>query len=133
MEMDPSSTHQRLTISSLILSQAAIDLDQAAMEAQLALSTDQGRNAALKIYTEGAFSKSYAEITLAEALKVDVAKEVVVIGKNADGNEVRGTTTDTFKTGDTIILVQYHAGTVQATWTDCHVGGNPEPNIKGCK
>jgi hypothetical protein len=103
------------------------------MEAQLALSTDQGRNAALRIYTEGAFSKSYAEITLAVPLEVDVAKETTVVGKTADGNEVRGATTDIFRTGDTIIEVQYHAGTSQATWTNCHVGGNPEPNTKGCK
>ena len=103
------------------------------MEDQLALGTDQGRDAALRVYQEGAFSKSYAEITLTEPLKIDVGAGVTVTGKNADGMEVMGKTTDPFKTGDTIILVQYHAGTVQATYTDCHVGGNPDPNTKGCK
>lgn len=87
----------------------------------------------MKIYTDGAFSKSYAEITLDEPLEADLAKGVEVTGVNADGSTVRGVTAAAFPTGAPVIQVQYHAGTQQATWTDCHVGGNPDPNTKGCK
>ena len=113
--------------------QAAIDLDQKLIEEQLAMETDQGRVIAMKVYTEGAFSKSYAEIQLTQPLPVDVGKGVEVFGQAADGKIVRGKTAAAFKTGDSIIQVQYHAGTQQATWTNCHVGGNPNPNTQGCK
>ena len=108
-------------------------MDQRAIEAQLALGTDQGRQQALKVYTEGAFSKSYAEVTLTQGLLVDVAKGTTVIGTTADGKEVRSQTMTDTSSGDTVLLLQYHASPVQASWTDCHVGGNPEPNTNGCK
>ena len=113
--------------------QAAIDLDQRAIETQLALGTDQGRQAALKVYAEGAFSKSYAEVTLTSALQVDVEKGTTVMGANADAKQVRAKTMTDTKAGDTVLLLQYHASPVQASWTDCHVGGNPEPNTNGCE
>ena len=113
--------------------QAAIDLDQEALETQLALGTDQGFQAALRIYTEGAFSKSYAEITLTTGVAVDVGKDVTVFGRAADGTQIRGKTMTAVKTGDTVLEIEYHASPVQAQWTNCHVGGNPEPNTDGCK
>ena len=103
------------------------------IEAQLALGTDQGVQAALKVYSQGAFSKPYAEVTLSTGLGVDVAKGVTVMGMNADGKQIRGLTMTATKTGDTVLLLQYHASPVQASFTDCHVGGNPEPNTRGCE
>lgn len=111
---------------------AAIDLDQKVIEEQLALETDQGFAAAMKVYSQGAFSKPYAEVQLDQPLPVDVAKGVEVFGQRADGKFVRGSTAAAFKTGESIIQVQYHAGTQQETYHDCHVGGNPEPNTEGC-
>ena len=113
--------------------QAAIDLDQRAIETQLALGTDQGRQAALAVYSQGAFSKSYAEVTLTSGLQVDVAKDTTVMGATADGKQVRASTMADTKAGDTVLMLQYHASPVQASWTDCHVGGNPEPNTNGCE
>lgn len=111
---------------------AAIDLDQKVIEEQLAMGTDQGRQKAMKVYAEGAFSKSYAEIQLATALEADVAKGLEVYGLSADQKVVRGKTAAVFKQGQSIIQVQYHASPQQATWTNCHVGGNPDPNTEGC-
>ncbi|CAB9526507.1 expressed unknown protein [Seminavis robusta] len=111
---------------------AAIDLDQKAMEIELARGTDDGLDAALSIYQEGAFSKSYAEITLTEPLQVDVLKGVTVIGRTTDGRDVRGKMAGSFDTGDSIIQVQYSAGSVQESWTECHVGANPNPETRGC-
>ena len=111
---------------------AAIDLDQKLIEEQLAMETDQARVIAMKVYTEGAFSKSYAEIQLTQPLPVDVGKGVEVFGQAADGKIVQGKTAAAFRAGDSIFQVQYHAGSIQTTWTDCHVGGNPNPNMEGC-
>jgi len=97
------------------------------------LGTDQGRQAALKVYVEGAFSDSYAEITLSTPMPLDVGKGVTVFGRAADGTQVRGKTMTATKSGDTVIEVGYHAAPVQARWTNCHVGGNPEPNTDGCE
>lgn len=97
------------------------------------MGTDQGRQKAMKVYAEGAFSKSYAEIQLATALEADVAKGLEVYGLSADQKVVRGKTAAVFKQGQSIIQVQYHASPQQATWTNCHVGGNPDPNTEGCK
>ena len=111
---------------------AAIDLNQNLIEEQLTMETEQGRVIAMKVYTEGAFSKSYAEILLDQPLQVDVAKGVEVIGRSVDDRIVLGKTMAAFKTGNSIIKVQYTAGKVQTTWTNCHVGGNPNPNMEGC-
>ena len=85
---------------------AAIDLDQAAIAAQLALGTDQGRAKAMGVYTEGAFSKSYAEIKLTSPLSIDVGKGVEVVGKTATGDEVRLKILTAVKTGDNVFQLR---------------------------
>lgn len=111
---------------------AAIDLDQQAIEAQLAADTDGGMAAAMKIYTEGAFSKSYAEVTLDTALASTLPKGTEVVGKNTNGDEIRGSTLDEADGEDKIIRVQYATSGVQETYVGCQVGGNPEPVFTGC-
>lgn len=116
-----------------IFVQAAIDLDQQAIEAQLAAGTDEGKDNALKIYTEGAFSKSYAEIALDTALANTLSKGVEVVGVNAAGDEIRGAVLDEADVGDRIVRVQYATTGVQETYVGCQVGGNPDPVLDGCK
>jgi hypothetical protein len=57
----------------------------------------------------------------------------MIVGKTASGSEVRGKTAAATPQGDDVLEVQYHWSPLQASWTDCHVGGNPNPNTKGCK
>lgn len=122
-----------ILICDVIHAQAAIDLDQKTIESELAKKTEQGQENALKVYAEGAFSQSYAEITLSNGVGLDVAKDTEVYGRSAGGKMVRGKIMNLVQTGEPVIEVQYHASPVQTSWTDCHVGGNPEPNTNGCK
>lgn len=111
---------------------AAIDLDQQAIEAQLAAGTDEGMANAMKIYSEGAFSKSYAEVTLDAALASSLPKGAEVQGTNTNGDEIRGATLDEADAGDKIIRVQYSVTGVQESYVGCQVGGNPDPVLDGC-
>ena len=108
-------------------------MDQQAIEAQLAAGTDEGMANALRIYSEGAFSKSFAEVTLSEALGSAVPKGTEVSGTNTNGDEIRGVTLDEAEAGDKIVRVQYATTGVQATYVGCQVGGNPDPKYDGCK
>lgn len=111
---------------------AAIDLDQQALESQLAAGTDEGMANALRIYTEGAFSKSYAEVTLATPLASALPKGTDVKGTNTAGDEIRGTLMYEAEAGDAIIRVQYTVTGVQESYVGCQVGGNPDPRVEGC-
>lgn len=113
--------------------QAAIDLDQQAIEAQLAAGTDEGKANARSIYTQGAFSKSYAEIVLDTPLANTLSKGVEVVGASADGTEIRGAVLDEAVSGDKIVRVQYSTSGVQESYVGCQVGGNPDPVLDGCK
>lgn len=111
---------------------AAIDLDQQAIEGQLAAGTEEGMANALRIYTEGAFSKSYAEITLDTPLTSTLPKGTEVVGTNTNNDEIRGTILDEAEASDKIIRVQYATTGVQESYVGCQVGGNPEPVFDGC-
>lgn len=111
---------------------AAIDLDQAAIESQLAYGTDQGRAKAMGVYTEGAFSKSYAEVKLTSPLQLDVGKGLELIGKTATGDEVRVTVLTAVKMGDNVLQLQYATTPIQEKYVNCQVGANPSPNTAGC-
>lgn len=113
---------------------AALDLDMRDLIAELAKETHQGRDNAKKIYSEGSYSKSYARLLLdgTSGLPVDLAKGAELLGETGDGRQVLGKTLKDAKRGATTIDFQYHASSVQAHWTDCHVGGNPNPNLNGC-
>ncbi|CAB9527994.1 expressed unknown protein [Seminavis robusta] len=111
---------------------AAIDLDQQAIEQQLAAGTDEGRASAKDIYTNGAYSKTYAVLQLSAPLTSEVQKGVEVTGKNANGDEILGNVLDVAEEGDTTIRVQYKTSNVQATYSTCQVGASPDPVTTGC-
>ena len=62
----------------------AIDLDQVAMERQLALQTPASLEHAMRIYAEGGNAGSYATVTLTAPLAADAPKGAVAVGTSAD-------------------------------------------------
>jgi hypothetical protein len=107
-------------------------LDQQAIEQGLAAGTDEGLANALRVYQEGAFSKSYAELNLAAPLTSQIQGGVEVKGKSTAGNEIIGTVMEDADVGDSILKVQYDTTNVQASYSQCQVGANPAPVTDGC-
>jgi hypothetical protein len=111
---------------------AALDLDQKAMEGQLALKTPQSFAKANDIYSQGAFSKTYAKLTLDAPLTTAVSAGVQVFGITSDGTQIGGTTYKAASVGDTLLQVKYMTIGIQASYANCQVGANPTPNTAGC-
>jgi hypothetical protein len=107
-------------------------LDQQAIEQQLAAGTEEGMANAMKVYQEGAFSKSYAVLNLAAPLTAQIQSGVEVKGKTTAGNEVIGNLLEDADIGDSVLHVQYATTNVQASYVGCQVGANPEPVTEGC-
>jgi len=109
----------------------AIDLDQASMETQIGKVTEDGFTAALKIFTEGGHSKSYAQITLTNSPTSVISRKTpmsvtfgdVTISGKAYADSVGA-----------ILKFQYATIDDQAKYVSCQVGGLPadEQNLKGC-
>merc|ERR1711957_974009 len=110
----------------------AIDLDQQAMEQQLALANDDSFAAALKIYSEGAFSKQVAKVNLSAPLAIDVAKGTAFMGINAEGNQIAGKAYADNAAGATSVMIQYKTTDSQADYVGCQVGASTTPVIDGC-
>eukprot|EP00536_Pseudo-nitzschia_multiseries_P013019 jgi/Psemu1/245078/estExt_Genewise1.C_5300008 len=110
----------------------AIDLDQAAMEEQLALATSESYANALKIYSEGAYSKSVAEVTLTTSLSQNVPKGTVIMGVNTDGNQIAGKAYEDNAAGATTLAVQYQTSDSQKNYVGCQVGAAVNPVTTGC-
>ena len=118
--------------SSQVTDHCAIDLDQYVIQEQLAAYSDEGLEAARKVYEEGGHSKSYAEVTLSSATTADITKGDVITGVDDAGAEVTGTAYADYPTGSTAIWVLYDVPNVQADNVKCKVGGLPEPIMDGC-
>jgi len=110
----------------------AIDLDQEAMEALLALANEDAYLSALKIYTDGAHSKSVAEVTLTSALPADVERGTPIMGVGADGNQIAGKAFEDTAAGAPSMIVQYKTSDSQKSYMNCQVGASVSPNIDGC-
>jgi len=110
----------------------AIDLDQAAIEAELGKKTDQGLENARKIYSQGGNSKSVAMVNLGSPLVGSIKKGTVVTGKNADGSAVYGKVYDDYINGVSTIGIQYKTSDIQNAYVTCQVGGLTKRNLAGC-
>jgi hypothetical protein len=111
----------------------AIDLDQKALETEVGRGTNESFQNALRIYTEGGHSKSYAQITLTPPLSADVAKGTSIMGKNEEGIEVAGKSYQDYTSGDQVIKVQYSTSDIQSSYVECQVGALVvDPNTEGC-
>lgn len=108
-------------------------MDQRAMETQLLRATNTSFGHAWNLYTRGAFSKSYAELTLVQPLAVDVPKGTQVVGLAVNEGEALGWTMKDAMAGESVVVVQYYVSPLQESMNECHVGGNPDPVVDGCK
>lgn len=108
-----------------VVDHSRVDLDQKAMEKDLAQQTVVGFQSALDIYQNGAHSKAYSVLTLSTPLMASYSKGTEVSGKSVIGNAQGGKLYKAANVGDNVISVQY------ATTRDCLVRG-PEPNTNGC-
>jgi hypothetical protein len=113
--------------------QNALDLDQAELEQQLAEGTDGSFAIAKSIYIDGAFSKSFATLTLTTPLSQSLDKGTQVTGKTATGDDVNGKLLKDYPMDSTAIGVQYETNMVQSSYVGCQVGANPSPFTEGCK
>ncbi len=114
----------------------AIDLDQAAIEAQLAIGTPESFANARRIYEEGGHSKSYAELSILtqNGLPFPVAKGTLIVSKNVEGTEVAGKAYEDYVSGVKRIRVQYSTTDIQESYIErrCQVGGLIQTNTVGC-
>lgn len=98
----------------------AIDLDQKEIETQIALKTDASFTAAKKVYAEGGNSKSYAEITLINALTTAVTKgDALTVGT------ISGTAYASADIGSDMVKFLYATSDTQKDHVTCKVGGLP--------
>lgn len=118
--------------SSSVADHCAIDLDQAAMERQLALRTPAGFANAKRIYEEGGNSKSYARITLAAGLPIPLEEGDVILGEDSEGNQVRGEAYEGYVTGVKTVKVRYAVSDAPETYVACRVGALVETTTGGC-
>mmetsp|Transcript_27300 Transcript_27300/g.63391 ORF Transcript_27300/g.63391 Transcript_27300/m.63391 type:complete len:653 (+) Transcript_27300:846-2804(+) len=112
----------------------ALDLDQKAMEEQLADKTDASFAIAKNIYTMGAYSKPYARLTLSMGLPVEVSKGAQIDGTSKLLALVEGKAFTLLPAANTVIEVQYVTKSNQDIYVDCQVGGLPAnlANTDGC-
>lgn len=117
---------------SQVTDHCAIDLDQAAMEVQLAVGTDESFQAARKIYNTGGNSKVYADVTITPALTKTIPKGDKIMGRGTEDQEVMGKTGAAYQAGDSALKVYYATTDLQDSYVGCQVGGLVEPTLKGC-
>jgi len=102
------------------------------MEEHLLLPSEESFMTALKLYTEGAYSKSVAQITLSSALSSSIEKGAPITGFNAAGDQVVGKAYEDNAAGATTIIVQYKTSDSQKKYIGCQVGASTSPNTEGC-
>eukprot|EP00980_Cylindrotheca_fusiformis_P025157 scaffold13207_cov143-Cylindrotheca_fusiformis.AAC.10 len=117
---------------SQVTDHCSIDLDQKAIEDQLADGTNDSFEKALEIYNNGGHSKSYAQVTLTPNLTKNLSKGTEIMGKNADGVEVRGKAYDDYSAGDKVIKIQYATTDIQDSYVGCQVGALVDINTEDC-
>lgn len=114
--------------------QNAIDLDQKEFEKQLAVGTPQSWNAAMEIYTKGAFSDPIAELNLTQPLANPLSVGDGILGfSTGEASEVKAAVIENYPKGTTIIRVAYDVNQIQENFVGCQVGANPNPKTDGCK
>ena len=110
----------------------AIDLDQQAMEQQLALATTETYANALRIYQEGAYSKMVAEIVLKDPLPTDIGRGTPVKGFGERGNQVLGRAYEDTRAFSESFRIRYQTVDDQNNYVLCQVGASQTPNTVGC-
>lgn len=109
--------------------QAAIDLDQAEIEALVAVGNF---GAAQSVYTDGANSKAVADLALATPSASALVAGSIVDGIDTQGNPVSGKVYANAPAGSTSLQVQYATSDAQDNHVGCRVGGSSTPFTEGC-
>lgn len=112
----------------------SIDLDQAALEGQLSVATDDAYLNAKAIYEEGAHTKSYAEVTLDSPLSAALAKGTAVKGEAEDGSRVEGKLMSDASEGSMTVKILYATSDILPN-VRCTVGALSRfdgENTEGC-
>lgn len=110
----------------------AIDLDQEEMEEMLAFGTSDAFDNALALYTQGAHSKSVADVTLSGPVGIDISKGDTIVGTDASGSQVIGKAYADYTSAATSLLIQYKTSDTQSSYVTCQVGASQNPNTEGC-
>jgi len=110
----------------------AIDLDQQAIEQQLALATTETYANALRIYQEGAYSKMVAELVLKDLLPTDIERGTPVKGFSEKGNQVLGSAYDDNRAFSESFRIRYKTSEDQNNYVLCQVGASQTPKTVGC-
>lgn len=110
----------------------ALDLDQEAIEQQLALASTETYANALRIYQEGAYSKMVAEIVLTDPLPTDIARGTLVSGFGAKGNQILGYAYEDNRSFSDSIRIRYKTSDDQNSYVLCQVGASQTPKTVGC-
>lgn len=117
---------------SRVTDQNALDLDQEAIEQQLALASPQGYEAAFRIYSKGSHSKSVAEVNLEGPLSEAVEKGTLIMGVTSNGNQVAAQALEDTPSGAESLSVQYQISDSQKNYVWCRVGASITPETRGC-
>jgi hypothetical protein len=128
----PTNCHRNNNKRTQVTDHAAIDLDQMAIEEQLALHTSQAFGLAKSIYNEGGHSKSYAVLTLSTPLTSDILKDAAIIGKSSTGKEISCKAKEDYPAGSESIEAFYTTTDIQSSYMECQVGGLVTKNLVGC-
>mmetsp|Transcript_3758 Transcript_3758/g.5526 ORF Transcript_3758/g.5526 Transcript_3758/m.5526 type:complete len:519 (+) Transcript_3758:80-1636(+) len=118
--------------SSTVTDHAALDQDQVAMASAISLGTEDGLQQSRKIYTMGGNSKSFAVLTLNEAITTAANKGEAVSGTDDEGKTVTGTIYADAPAGATEIKVQYSITEDRLAHVGCRVGGLTNIVTEGC-
>lgn len=137
---DEAVAHRSLALQHLagfipvtqIADQASIDQDQALIIKYLEEKTEESFQVARNIYEKGAFSRSYATVTLKTGLPSNVKQGTLVHGLTVDGNKVEGEVLRTTPKGETKISILYDTTDSDVDYTGCRVAANPSPVKDGC-
>jgi len=96
-----------------VIDQGNVEQDQAAMEVNLGLMTEEGFAASKGIYEGGGNSRVIAKIILLEELTATIPKGTILSGTGGDGKVLTAATTGLNTSGSTVIKVTYSGGTCQ--------------------
>lgn len=113
----------------------AIDLDQLAMEQQLALQTESSFVSARAIYERGAHSRSYAILTITSGTTPNESDGTLFSGLDTTGVEVTGMVYESEKTPAGELWLQYSTSDNQDSYVRCQVGAlaiTGSANTNGC-
>jgi hypothetical protein len=123
---------------SQVTDMAALDLDQQAFEQELFLGkVSQAR----KVYVEGGFSQSYANLKLQYPAAANFSAGSRVVGKSSAGQEVLGSLVEHAVWSNSsghnkVIKVLYQTSDNQEKYVGCQVGGLyafSDAQLHGCK